>query len=111
MANINYDSNARYDSGPNAAGTSRITFPPKSVLVIEVAGTAFTTRGGGPTTGTIATTGSFNYNGSNTLLYPGQAYDTTIVGSDLRSGFSCAGNIKNNPGPHVAGAPRSFNNT
>lgn len=31
MANSNYNPNARYDSGPNAAGTGRRTSPPPTV--------------------------------------------------------------------------------
>ena len=118
MANINNDPNARYDNGPNAAGADRRTFPPPTTVTIESSGTAYTVTGGGPYAiagtltgatyayGTVATTGSFSFD-----IVSGLAHDNTVQGSAIRDGFSCAGNVKNNPGPNVAGAPRSFNNT
>jgi hypothetical protein len=116
--NINNDPNARYDHGPNAAGTGRSTYPPQTTVIVETAGTAFTVTAGGPYAiagtltgatylyGTTASTGSFSFD-----VVSGMAHDTSIQASPLRDGFSCAGNIKNNPGPNVAGAPRTFNNT
>ncbi len=79
MANTNYNPNARFDTGPAAAGTGRIS----SVYA----------------TGSVATSGS---------VY-GEAYDSTYVATDIRVGFNAAGVAKDNPGPNGAGAPRSFN--
>jgi hypothetical protein len=33
----------------------------------------------------------------------GLRYDGTMVESHSQSGFNCAGNLRANPGPHVAG--------
>jgi hypothetical protein len=77
MANKNFDPNARYDTGPAAAGTGRFSRP---VPVFATYGT-----GTGP--------------------------DGVEAGSDIRLGFSAAGIPKNNVGPNVAGAKRSFNQT
>lgn len=37
--------------------------------------------------------------------------DNALAHANSRCGFSCAGNQRNNPGPHVAGAPRSYADT
>jgi len=37
--------------------------------------------------------------------------DSTEGAAELRAGFSAAGVPRNNTGPHVAGAPRSYNGT
>lgn len=40
MANSNYDPNARFDTGPNAAGTGRITSPPPTTNTGQAADTS-----------------------------------------------------------------------
>lgn len=77
MAIANYNPNARYDTGPNTAGSNGISS--QAVL------TAPTAKG----------------------LQP----DGTINAANLRTGFNAAGMPRNNPGPNVAGAPRSVNAT
>lgn len=42
---------------------------------------------------------------------PGLASDSTLAAAPLRSGLHAAGVARNNTGPHVAGAPRSYGNT
>ena len=71
---LNSNPNARYDHGPNAAGSGRGA--PASVLAIAPSG--------------LAT-------------------DGTLV-DVARVGFSAAGVSRNNGGPNVAGAQRSYNN-
>lgn len=77
MANTNYNPNARYDNGPNAAGSNGISSQ-----------TALTT----PTE-------------------TGLQADGTVSAANLRVGFHAAGVDRNNPGPNVAGAPRSVSAT
>lgn len=77
-ADNNYNPNARYDMGPNAAGTGR-----------------------------TSNQGTLQAWATNET---GLGSDSVLGGADLRVGFNAAGNIKNNTGPNVAGAPRSVNN-
>ena len=81
MANVNFNPNARYDTGQAAAGTGRSTSPAATLTMVEA--------------------------GTNA----GVRSDGVVAGSELRSGFNAAGVPRNNPGPNVAGAPRSVNNT
>jgi hypothetical protein len=39
----------------------------------------------------------------------GLGTDAVLGGADLRCGFNCAGNLRANTGPNVAGAQRSVN--
>lgn len=77
MADKNYNPNARYDNGPSAAGSDRMS--------------------------TQATLQAATTKGLNTDYATGSA--------NSRAGFSAAGCRKNNTGPNVAGAPRSYNGT
>ena len=77
----NYDPNARYDNGPAAAGSERVSN--ESVLL---------------------TSAAF---GSNT----GLATDSTLNYANSRAGFSAAGVPRTNGGPNVAGAQKSINAT
>ena len=79
MANTNYhfDPNARYDTGPNTAGSGRV---PNQTALQAASPTGL---------------------GSNGVLANGR----------VATGFNAAGTPKNNPGPNVAGAQRSYNNT
>lgn len=79
MAQTNYNPNARYDNGPAAAGSDRVSV--QSVLLTSA---AF-----GSNTG-LAADGSTNY-------------------ANSRTGFHAAGVPKNNGGPNVAGGQRSVN--
>jgi hypothetical protein len=76
MANKNYDPNARYDNGPNAAGSGRVS-----------------------SQGTM-----------NTATYKGLRADGTVGAANSRPGSNAAGAVKNNTGPNVVGAQRSYNN-
>jgi hypothetical protein len=90
MSDLNYNPNARFDMGPNAAGCGRQ--PIQSVLG-AMSNTGIQTDG---------TEGS----GSLTL---GNGVTVVAGGADVRLGFSARGVSRNNPGPNVAGAPRSIN--
>lgn len=81
MAQTNYDPNARYDNGPSAAGSDRVSN--QTVLLTSA---AF-----GSNTG-LATDGTMNY-------------------ANSRDGFSAAGVSRSNGGPNVAGAQKSVNGT
>lgn len=78
---INNAPNQRYDNGPNAAGCGRVS----NQVVLQLADPA--------------------------NLPTGLHTDGTQGKSPIRVGFSAAGIPRNNGGPNVAGAPRSFNNT
>lgn len=77
MATLNYNPNARYDNGPNAAGSERVST--EAVLFSASA--------------------------------KGLADDGALSSANSRVGFSAAGVTRNNGGPNVAGAPKSYNNT
>ena len=77
MADNNYNPNARYDTGPSAAGCGRAATEPTLQAAAQT----------------------------------GLGTDGTLGNSELRAGFHAAGVKRNNPGPNVAGAPRSINNT
>lgn len=81
MAQTNYDPNARFDNGPAAAGSERVSN--QSVLL---------------------TSAAF---GSNT----GLATDGTLNYANSRTGFHAAGVPRSNGGPNVAGAQKSINAT
>lgn len=85
MADLNYDPNARYDSGPNAAGCGRVSN--QDVLqagALGVTGMAFDSTIAG-----AELRAGFNAEGIPHISYRGQS----------------------NTGPNVAGAPRSVNGT
>lgn len=91
MANVNYDPNARYDMGPNAAGCGRAS--------VEV---------------TLTSTGTYGLTPSdNNILNSGGNWGTdgVLANANLRIGLNAAGVHRNNPGPNVQGAPRSVNST
>ncbi len=75
---IDFDPNARYDTGPNAAGCGRAST--QDVL-------------------------------SSGVSRVGLHTDGVLYSSHLRAGLNAAGVSRNNPGPNVAGAPRSYNGT
>lgn len=75
---IDYDPNARYDTGPNAAGCGRAST--QDVLLSGVSRLGLDTDG-------------------------------VLQSAHLRVGLNAAGVSRNNPGPNVAGAPRSHNAT
>ena len=74
---LDFDPNARYDTGPNAAGCGRAS-------------------------------GQATLNGGASK---GLDTDGVLYSSHLRTGLNAAGVSRNNPGPNVAGAPRSYNQT
>ena len=76
---IDFNPNARYDTGPSAAGCGR-------------ASAQATLQSGAPSSAGLGT-------------------DGVLLNAHLRNGLSSAGVSRNNPGPNVAGAPRSSNNT
>lgn len=78
-ANFNDNPNARYDNGPNCAGSS----PASTQQTLQSA-----------------------------LPLSGLRSDgTTWASVTPRVGFSAAGVARNNSGPNVAGAPRSYRDT
>lgn len=83
MATANYDPNARYDNGPNAAGSNGC---PQNINP------------------------AYPYQpGLSDSRSPGLDTDYTLVWAHQRVGFSGAGCRRDNHGPNVAGAPRSYN--
>lgn len=82
MATVNYDPNARYDNGPNAAGSNGV--PPNL-----------------PADGTYRP-------GLSTPRDPGLMHDYTLNLATQRAGFSAAGAFRDNGGPNVAGRPRGI---
>lgn len=84
MANVNFDPNARYNMGPNAAGCGRVS--------VET---------------TLTSTGTYGL----TMHSFGSGTDDVLANSNLWDGFNAAGAGRANPGPNRAGAPRSINNT
>lgn len=87
MATLNYDPNARYDNGQNAAGSNGVW----------------------PSLGTdayvLATLGG---NGLSDPRFPGLAIDQSLANANYRAGFSAAGNQRSNVGPNAAGQPRGI---
>ena len=83
MATGNYDPNARYDNGPNAAGSN-----------------------GCPQN--ISPSGSYQP-GLSDARTPNLITDYTLTYANQRVGFNGAGARRDNVGPNVAGAPRSYN--
>lgn len=81
MAQQNYNPNARYDNGPAAAGSDRVSNQT-----------------------TLLTSAAF---GSNT----GLATDGTLNYANSRTGFHAAGVPRNNVGPNAAGQQKSINGT
>lgn len=86
MATVNYDPNARYDQGPNAAGSNGV--------LPNLATDAYITAAN-PTGGDLSTPRA-----------PGLAVDQSLANAHYRAGFSAAGNQRSNVGGNVAGAPR-----
>lgn len=88
MADLNYDPNARYDHGPNAAGCGRVS----NQAVLQ--------------------TGSGGYTGlkGDGALAAAELRTGFSAAGTLRTGDRSI-NYTNNGGPNVAGAPRSVNNT
>ena len=92
MATENYDPNARYDNGPNAAGSNGVPPSRATDAFVDV----------GLSSGTNASSGT---------QVPGLGKDNALSNGNMRVGFSAAGNRRINVGPNVAGAPRSINGT
>lgn len=82
MAETNYDPNARYDMGPNAAGCGRVP---------------------------VSADQNDDTKGLSYPRSPGLESDSVLANANLRVGFNAAGMPRNNTGPNVAGAPRSIN--
>ena len=87
MATLNYDPNARYDQGQNAAGSNGV-WP-------SLGTDAFILR-------------ALGANGLSDDRTPGLAHDYTLVAAHYRTGFSAAGHERDNPGPNKAGSQRGF---
>lgn len=75
---LDFDPNARFDTGPNAAGCGR------------------------------ASTQDVLDDGGSRI---GLSTDGVLYSAHLRVGLNAAGVSRNNPGPNVAGATRSYNAT
>lgn len=88
MADTNYDPNARYDHGPNAAGGGRVS------------NQATLQAGSGGNTGLKG----------DGALAAGELRTGFSAAGALRTGDRSI-NYTNNGGPNVAGAPRSVNGT
>lgn len=88
MADVNYNPNARFDHGPNAAGCGRVS-------------TQATLQAG-----SVAVTG---LKGDGALAAAELRTGFSAAGA-LRTGDRSI-NFINNSGPNVAGAPRSHNGT
>jgi len=88
MADLNYNPNARYDHGPNAAGCGRVS----NQDLLQV--------GSGGDTG---------LKGDGALAAAELRVGFSAAGA-LRTGDRSISYV-NNSGPNVAGAPRSVNNT
>ena len=85
MATVNYDPNARFDQGPHAAGSNGC---PQNINP------------------------AYPYQpGLSDVRDPGLMHDYTLNYAHQRVGFSAAGHSRDNGGPNVAGAPRSYNGT
>ena len=87
MKTLNYDPNARYDQGANAAGSNGVW----------------------PSLGTdafvLATLGE---NGLSSPRNPGLMHDYTLNDAHRRCGFAAAGAFRDNPGPNKAGSSRGI---
>lgn len=91
MATVNYNPNARYDQGPNAAGSNGVL----------------------PNVATDAFISAANPD-SGGLSYPrtcGLAVDQSLINAHYRAGFNAAGNQRSNVGGNVAGSPRGNGTT
>lgn len=91
MATYNYDPNARYDQGPNAAGSNGV-LPSTATDAFIVAAHP----GGG---------------GLSDAAVPGLDVDQALENAHYRAGFSAAGNQRSNIGGNVAGARRGIGTT
>jgi hypothetical protein len=85
MPTLNYDPNARYDQGPNAAGSNGC---PQSLDPAA------------PATRSLSAPRT-----------PGLMTDYTLANAHQRVGFSAAGHRRDNHGPNAAGVQRSINGT
>jgi len=91
MATINYDPNARYDQGQNAAGSNGVL--PSAATDAFI--TAANPEGGG----------------LSTHRSPGLMHDYSLANAEYRAGFSAAGHNRDNVGGNAAGAPRGNGTT
>ena len=90
MATLNYDPNARYDQGQNAAGSNGVW----------------------PSLGTDAfVRAALGENGLSDERSPGLMHDYSLTAANYRAGFSAAGHHRDNPGPNKAGSQRGFPGT
>lgn len=91
MATVNYNPNARYDQGQNAAGSNGVL----------------------PSLATDAWIAAANPDGGGLSdpRDPGLAVDQSLANAHYRAGLSAAGNQRSNIGPNAAGQPRSVNGT
>lgn len=88
MATVNYDPNARYDQGQNAAGSNGV--------LPNVATDAF-----------IAAAG-IDGGGLSDPRSPGLMHDYSLNNAEYRAGFSAAGHNRDNIGGNAAGQPRGI---
>lgn len=85
MATFNYDPNARYDNGQNAAGSNGVW----------------------PSLGTDAfVLAALSENGLSDPRAPGLTHDYSLADANYRAGFNAAGHNRDNVGGNAAGAPR-----
>lgn len=93
MATVNYNPNARYDQGQNAAGSNGVL--PNVATDAFIAAAAL--DGGG-----LSDPGAARR---------GLAVDQSLGNAHYRAGFSAAGNQRSNVGGNAAGSPRGNGTT
>ena len=96
MATVNYNPNARYDQGQNAAGSNGV--------LPNVATDAFIAAANNDLGGNVG-------GGLSNPRSPGLAVDQSLANAHYRAGFSAAGNQRSNVGGNVAGSPRGNGST